>query len=68
MEEHKRGEGGKFSRKYKMKKLVYYEVFGDIKDAIAREKQIKAGSRMSKLKLIESHNPEWNDLALDMQP
>ncbi len=66
MEEHKRGLGGVFSKKYKLRKLVYYEIFRDINDAIAREKQIKGGSRMKKLELIESMNPEWNDLALDM--
>lgn len=66
MEEHKRGLGGVFSKKYKLRKLVYYEIFRDINDAIAREKQIKGGSRMKKLELIESMNPEWNDLALDL--
>ena len=66
MEEHKKGLGGVFSKKYKLRKLVYYEIFRDINDAIAREKQIKGGSRMKKLELIESMNPEWNDLALDM--
>jgi putative endonuclease len=42
--------------------LVYYEVFGGIRAAIAREKQIKGGSRAKKLTLIESKNPEWKDL------
>ena len=66
VQEHKRGEGGKFSRKYNLKKLVYFEKYRDIRDAITREKQIKAGSRMKKLRLIESQNPKWHDLTLDM--
>jgi len=51
-----------FSAKYNLNKLVYFEAFLMIEDAIAREKQIKAGSRAKKLKLIESMNPEWDDL------
>jgi len=66
VQEHKQGIGGKFSRAYKIKKLVYFEVYSDVRAAIAREKQIKGGSRMKKLILIESLNPEWRDLALDM--
>jgi putative endonuclease len=42
--------------------LVYYESFGNISDAITREKQIKAGSRKKKIDLIEKDNPKWNDL------
>ena len=53
-----------FTSKYKATKLVYYETFYDIKDAIAREKQIKAGSRKKKTDLIESMNPHWKDLWL----
>jgi len=51
-----------FTSKYNVHKLVYYEEFGDIGDAIAREKQIKAGSRQKKLDLINSMNPNWEDL------
>jgi len=36
--EHRSGKGSKFSRKYKLRKLIYYEIYGDIRDAIAREK------------------------------
>jgi putative endonuclease len=43
-------------------KLVYYEIFYDPENAIAREKQIKAGSRQKKLDLINSMNQEWKDL------
>ncbi|MGQ2984031.1 GIY-YIG nuclease family protein [Flavobacterium sp.] len=51
-----------FSAKYNISKLVYFETFMMIGDAIGREKQIKAGSRKKKLDLIKSMNPEWNDL------
>ncbi|APY06919.1 endonuclease [Winogradskyella sp. J14-2] len=51
-----------FAAKYNLNKLVYYESFQMIGDAIAREKQIKAGSRAKKIKLIESINPNWDDL------
>ena len=51
-----------FTKKYNIFKLVYYEIFEDIYRAIAREKQIKAGSRKIKIDLIKSMNPEWKDL------
>jgi putative endonuclease len=51
-----------FSARYNLDKLVYFEEFADIKDAYKREKQIKAGSRKKKVKLIESLNPDWKDL------
>lgn len=51
-----------FSAKYNLTKLVYFELFEDMYEAISREKQIKAGSRKAKIHLIESSNPEWNDL------
>lgn len=60
--EHKTGSGGVFTKKYKLHKLVYYEVGDDSYNAIAREKQIKAGSRQKKIDLINSLNPEWKDL------
>ena len=53
---------GSFTDKYQLDKLVYYEVFHRIEEAIGREKQIKAGSRMKKFQLIESFNPGWDDL------
>jgi len=53
---------GSFSARYNLVKLVYYELFHSIEEAITREKQIKAGSRAKKLKLINSLNPEWKDL------
>lgn len=51
-----------FSAKYNLFKLVYFEIFHRIEDAIAREKQIKGGSRAKKIILIEKQNPEWKDL------
>ena len=60
--EHKQKLVDGFTRKYNVTKLVYYEVFDDITDAIQREKQIKAGSRLRKLKLIQSTNPDFKDL------
>jgi putative endonuclease len=51
-----------FSTRYNLNKLVYYEQFQMIGDAIAREKQLKAGSRRKKLELIEKNNPNWLDL------
>ena len=51
-----------FTAKYNLNKLVYYETFHSIEEAIAREKQIKAGSRKKKEKLIDALNPHWLDL------
>lgn len=51
-----------FSAKYGCKNLIYFESYETMEQAISREKQIKAGSRKKKLKLIESMNPEWIDL------
>ena len=51
-----------FSARYNLNKLVYYEQFQMIGDAIAREKQLKGGSRANKIALIQSINPNWNDL------
>ena len=60
--EHKQKSVKGFSTKYNLYKLVYYEVFEDINEAIKREKQIKGGSREKKLKLIEKSNPLFEDL------
>ena len=56
-----------FSARYSLNVLVYYEQFQWIGDAIAREKQIKAGSRISKNNLIRSMNPTWKDLFDDIK-
>ena len=60
--EHKAGKGSGFTKKYNITRLVYVESGDDIHLAIAREKQIKAGSRKKKVELIESVNPGWKDL------
>ncbi|MCK5640058.1 MAG: GIY-YIG nuclease family protein [Gammaproteobacteria bacterium] len=59
---HKEGSINGFTKKYNVNKLVYFERFKDIKSAIEREKQIKAGSRKKKISLIEKNNPTWKDL------
>jgi len=64
--EHKKKLVSSFTRKYNVNKLVYYEIFTDIKNAITREKQIKSGSRRKKIALIEGKNPEWRDLYLEI--
>jgi len=51
-----------FTAKYQLNKLVYYEGFHSIEEAISREKQIKGGSRKKKIDLINSMNKDWNDL------
>ncbi|MCO6148465.1 GIY-YIG nuclease family protein [Flavobacterium sp. NRK1] len=51
-----------FTAKYNLNKLVYFEQFQMIGDAIGREKQLKAGSRKKKIELIQNINPEWKDL------
>jgi putative endonuclease len=60
--EHKEKLASGFTKKYNISKLVYYEVFDDIENAILREKQIKAGSRQKKVRLINAVNGEWRDL------
>ena len=60
--EHKNNLVDGFTKRYNVDKLGYYEVFPSISGAIAREKQIKGGSRKDKITLIESTNPGWNDL------
>jgi predicted GIY-YIG superfamily endonuclease len=60
--EHKYALIDGFTKKYDCKLLVFYETCDIMISAIAREKQIKAGSRKNKIKLIESINPEWRDL------
>jgi putative endonuclease len=61
--QHKEKQDPKsFTARYNLDKLVYYEVFQMIGDAIGREKQLKAGSRAKKVALINSINPEWLDL------
>jgi predicted GIY-YIG superfamily endonuclease len=60
--QHREGLIDGFSKQYGCKLIVWYELHATMPDAIAREKQIKGGSRAKKLALIEAMNPEWNDL------
>jgi len=60
--QHKNNLVEGFTKKHGCKNLVYYELFDDIINAITREKQIKAGSRDKKIKLIQSINFDWSDL------
>ena len=52
-----------FTKKYHVHKLVYYEQTGDVKAALAREKQLKGWRREKKDALVEAMNPDWNDLS-----
>ena len=63
--QHKNGEIDGFTKKYDINRLVYYEVFEHIGNAIAREKQVKAWTRTKRLALIKSIDPTWQDLAED---
>ncbi len=60
--EHKHKLKDGFTKKYNLTKLVYFEMFNDINDAINREKQLKNWHRQWKINLIESKNKEWKDL------
>ena len=64
--EHKLKLKDGFTKRYGVDKLVYYESFEDIKEAIAREKQIKGGSRQKKVDLIRNTNRKWKDLSQDI--
>ncbi|HXO22512.1 MAG TPA: GIY-YIG nuclease family protein [Thermoanaerobaculia bacterium] len=61
--EHKEGRGAAFTSKYRVDRLVFSEGFADVRAAIQREKQIKDWRRSRKVELIESLNPEWDDLS-----
>jgi putative endonuclease len=63
--EHKQKVFGGFTAKFNCDKLVYFEEFSWIDEAIAREKQLKAGSRQKKIDLIVNDNPGWLDLSAD---
>jgi len=55
-----------FTEKYNVDKLVYYEICGDVGNAILREKQIKGGSRVKKIELVNAMNPDWRDLYYEL--
>ena len=60
--EHRKSLCDGFAKKYKLKILVYYEIFNDVEKAIEREKILKTWNRAWKIRLIEKKNPEWRDL------
>ena len=62
--QHRMGEIPGFTQRYNINRLVYYEQFNDVRDAISREKQIKGWSRRKKEALISIKNPKWTDLAV----
>jgi putative endonuclease len=64
VEQHQQRQIPGFTRRYNIGQLVYYEAFNEIHDAIAREKQLKGWTRKKKIALIESANPNWDDLAV----
>jgi putative endonuclease len=61
--EHKQGDGSEFCRHYKLDRLVYFERFQYVGNAISREKQIKGLLRIKKIALIVAMNPAWRDLS-----
>ena len=64
--EHQSGIVAGFTSRYSCKLLIWYEEHATMPDEIAREKQIKAGSRTAKLRLTEAFNPRWRDLTEDL--
>ncbi len=64
--QHKEKRIRGFTQRYRVTKLVYFESFDNPLEGIAREKQIKAGSRQKKIDLVEGMNPEWKDLFEDL--
>jgi putative endonuclease len=63
--QHKNGTFEGFTCRYKIDRLVYFERYGDIRLASAREKAIKGWLRVKKVQLIVSQNPEWRDLSAE---
>jgi putative endonuclease len=66
--EHKEGQISGFTKNYKVSQLVYYETMDNVNAAIAREKQIKRWRREKKVKLVETINRGWKDLAREVAP
>ncbi len=65
--EHKNELAEGFTKKYKLKKLIFFEEYNNINNAITREKQLKNGHRDWKINLIKSLNPLLNDLGIDAE-
>ena len=66
VDKHKKGIYDGFTKKYKIEKLVYFEIYGDANGAISREKQLKDWKREWKIQLIEKDNKVWRDLSADL--
>jgi putative endonuclease len=66
--QHRNGKADSFTARYRIHRLVYFEEFGDIREAIKREKQIKHWVRAQRVALIEAANPTWRDLAGERMP
>mgnify|MGYP003869529887 FL=1 len=64
--QHRNGAVEGFTRRYRVHRLVRYELFGDMAGAIPRERQLKRWHRQWKINLIESANPDWHDLAVGL--
>ncbi len=64
--EHKQGETEGFTKKYSVNKLVYYELYDFVEEALRREKRLKKWNRIWKLRIIEEKNPCWKDLYDDI--
>ena len=62
VDQHRSGECGKFTRRYNVRLLVWYEIHASIEEAIQREKSLKRYLRTWKVNLVESSNPHWMDL------
>jgi putative endonuclease len=65
--QHQLGIGSTFTRRYRVDRLVYYEQYRYIRNAIAREDELKGWRRDKKIALIESMNPSWRDLRKDFE-
>lgn len=64
--EHRYADGKGFTKKYRVTRLVYHETYNRIDDAIAREKEIKGWRRSKKNALVETLNPRWTDLSVEL--
>jgi len=64
--QHRNGLIRGFTRRYRVKRLVYFETYDDISDAIVRERRMKDWQRAWKIQLIEKENPDWDDLAVSL--
>jgi putative endonuclease len=63
---HRNNSGKSFTKRYKVDRLVYYEQFDEPRDAIDREKEIKGWRREKKNHLVQTLNPKWKDLGLEL--